>query len=203
MTNNPLPLEFFEAFVRGLAHQLRTPLSTISNELHYLGALTRPEEVERSSTKCKEIAGVLNKIQMPSIGIGSTREPLSKLLQAIKADLHTPECYCNCALETTQYALLLVRDYVMHCVDNTNERVDMSAYLQDNLISLSLTVDGFKDQRYHGNFQSLTKYSLVVLERDAHFPALAEAIFIAQNFTTALTSAELLTYTISIPITHD
>ena len=47
------------AFGRALSHQVRTPLSVISNDLFYLQTLIAPEECQRSLERCKSISDIL------------------------------------------------------------------------------------------------------------------------------------------------
>lgn len=47
------------AFSRALSHQMRTPLSVISNDLFYLQTLVAPEECQRSLERCKSISDIL------------------------------------------------------------------------------------------------------------------------------------------------
>lgn len=65
--------------LRGLAHDIRTPLSVISNELSYLSSEERPL---RGLARCREIAELLRRLQAPRL---AALEPLE--LEACLAQL--------------------------------------------------------------------------------------------------------------------
>jgi hypothetical protein len=58
MTGEPRALLFLGAFARALAHQIRTPLSVVSNELVCIGA-EHPELVSTANPRVKDITEIL------------------------------------------------------------------------------------------------------------------------------------------------
>lgn len=47
-------------YLRTLAHDIRTPLSIISNDLSYLSSLVGDSETKRPIDKCRQISELLN-----------------------------------------------------------------------------------------------------------------------------------------------
>lgn len=59
MKDNELPFFLLKTFARALGHQLRTPLSVISNDLSFLKASESTLECDRSINRCKELGSIL------------------------------------------------------------------------------------------------------------------------------------------------
>src|SRR4051812_47237557 len=70
-------IQLLAAFSRALGHQLRTPLSVISNELAYLGSAHPGEDISRAVERCKSITGILQNINVPG---GSLCDPVRMAL---------------------------------------------------------------------------------------------------------------------------
>lgn len=96
MIPNPRITLLLAAFGRALSHQVRTPLSVISNDLFYLQTLIAPEECQRSLERCKSISDILAAACQVS-----TRPPsfeavrLDVLLRDVFACLITEQCSIN------------------------------------------------------------------------------------------------------------
>ncbi len=58
-TKDTLALNLLSSLVRALSHQIRTPLSVISNDLSYFKNLLPEGECQRSLERCKEISNIL------------------------------------------------------------------------------------------------------------------------------------------------
>lgn len=56
VAQNLVPLELMTSLVRVLSHQIRTPLSVISNDLTYFKSLISPDECQRGIDKCRQIS---------------------------------------------------------------------------------------------------------------------------------------------------
>jgi hypothetical protein len=54
--------DLLSAFCHALAHQLRTPLSVISNDLAYFKSILPAGETERSAKRLNEVTGLLKKL---------------------------------------------------------------------------------------------------------------------------------------------
>ncbi len=61
-------LELFEIFLRGLGHQIRTPLSVVINDLAYINSRFPEVECQRPLTRARDIANILSELT-PQSGI--------------------------------------------------------------------------------------------------------------------------------------
>lgn len=62
LPSNPKPLLLITALLRSLGHELRTPLSVISNELYNLSFQVPKSEISLAQTRCLEIGDRLKQI---------------------------------------------------------------------------------------------------------------------------------------------
>lgn len=86
------PFQLVSALARALSHQIRTPLSIISNDLFFFQSLIDPQECRRSLEKTRCIAGILN--QACAMGKEELRrEPidLESLARDVFADAAAPD----------------------------------------------------------------------------------------------------------------
>jgi hypothetical protein len=58
------PFELVGTLAEALSHLIRTPLSVISNDLHYFAGRIPAEELERSNEKCRRIAESLSSVAL-------------------------------------------------------------------------------------------------------------------------------------------
>lgn len=75
-------LEILTAFTKALSHKIRTPLSVISNELHYLGTKVSKEEIERANSQCKKISDILSAASLIEGDLSFERFNTSELLKS-------------------------------------------------------------------------------------------------------------------------
>lgn len=59
-------LELLSLFLRGLSHTVRTPLSVIANEFHYLQSRVGAEECARGVNRTNELAELFHHLELPS-----------------------------------------------------------------------------------------------------------------------------------------
>ena len=80
----PTCAELLGATLRTLSHELRSPLSVVSNELQYLASRLPAEECARAQRRCQEVSDLLKQM------CGMSSEPLCK--SCVKID----DCLTSC-----------------------------------------------------------------------------------------------------------
>lgn len=203
MSSSQEQLSLIDAFVRGLNHYLRTPLSTISNELHYLGSLTSEKEVARSKEKCREISLFLDGLQIPGIRNQVKLESLDEILAGLNITI-APNVMCYCSLEPAKFAFDTIALFInasFGAEDFTVKRFFVSD--ENKVAKLSFEVPFSNLPAKPGNYNSLTQFCTVCMDKDAHLPALAESIFWAFNMKTELQCDQAYVYSVEIPVEYE
>ena len=94
LQENRLHFQLVSNLVRGLVHQLRTPLSVISNDLSYFKTLLPEGECERSRMRCREITAILKEFTawVPA-ALDMQRVSFALLLDEIARQRRFAMCY--------------------------------------------------------------------------------------------------------------
>lgn len=198
MDQTDKPFIVLKAFIRGLSHSLRTPLSTISNELHYLESLHGGSEFSRSREKCKEISDLLRELEVISIPASSDLIPAIDVLAPFKGiteDILIDKFVKNG--QSVKRALELVMQFFQKkLLNDLNEQIIESS---QSSLKLTLAADVKLTDTKKGNFESLTNYCSNILDIDSQFMALAESLLWSAGCTLEVIAFDSIYYSITIP----
>ena len=169
-----------QAFVRALSHRIRTPLSVVSNDLHYLKTFAPPGECDSSADRCREIAKILSETTI----LGSAPLTIESLrlgdffqLPEVSVNYHlTPDAFQLMVLADTERWGVLFRELLVLLRSLSNEpgKVHVAATASAGRIELDLELSAVLAPRQVHT--SLSSFFCGELGRDSFVAPLLDAL---------------------------
>lgn len=197
-------LLFLGSFVRVLSHQIRTPLSVISNELSYFEGLLPPGEAERSMLRCRQISDILN----AALGPGKYTLELEDLPIERVADLISDLKYVlPCTERIRMRADLALMKYALDALRHTLSQLAKSGRVEVNLVVFDTFIDlaysfelAFAALLPEQKFTSLTEPVCSVLRFDLVDPLYCDSILWAHGCSLRFSTAASASFHVQFPV---
>jgi len=178
-SSHQTPLTLLSAFVRALAHKVRTPLSVITNDLTYLRTLVPPEECERSLERSREIANLLRRLcDGCDADLDLRPLTLSAVLPPNLASLS------ECTVVGDEQKLRLAFEFLNEVLFSLGRgAIDAVGTVTPECTNLEIrhVMDGARPELDGRRFECFTALVNIALERDTPFPPLLDALLLAHG----------------------
>jgi len=187
---------FVSALVRALSHQIRTPLSVISNELSYFKTLLPADECNRSLERCRGISEILSEISPKCLhDFSLNRIELAELLLVLKdyrvdlSALKGKSVVSNAdqlrsALDLAEKALCVLGPI-------SNKEIQIAPRQLEIMIAIRPASE-VKDRIGNSAFQFLSELICRKLEADSSLAPLADLLFWGAGAKTEISCDSLL-----------
>ena len=156
------------SFGRALSHQVRTPLSVISNDLYCIQTQGNLHECRRSLDKCKSISSILSSAcVLEPRSWQNQRLNLGDIMKQEFPLSNSQECYVQGDLESMKRCFKLLSELFN---SQGYKNVDSKCYLEDGsvLCSFSLTQEDFEVEVFYCSevLSSFTEFYNYLLGQD-------------------------------------
>ncbi len=178
-TSHGTALALLSAFVRAIAHKVRTPLSVITNDLSYLQTLVPPNECDRSLERSREIANLLRRlcevgdaeVVLKPLLLGAVLPP--NLAGLSELTVLGDESKLRLAFEFMNEVLFALGRGAMDVAGSVTQA--------SSIIELRHAMDVARPEIDGQSFETFTSLVNLALERDSPFPPLLDALLLAHG----------------------
>lgn len=211
--NDGRGLLLLSALGRALSHQIRTPLSVVSNELQYIKSTFPDSGCNRGLDRCREISDILSTLSvLNSHESGKIPVSIAKLIEEL-SHAHHIECksevlestynlICNCDQLVAVVSMLstLLLDVGDQHAEQRNSGAHLSVEVADNRLLLHMKIPDYWNSRNLGSGLSITEIFSVRLGSDSLMPPLIDAVLWEHGAELTLETGESGWLAIYIPL---
>lgn len=191
-------LRLLNALIRALAHQVRTPLSVISNELTVYKTLLPGENVGRLLERCRGISALLQKVSLPHERSDVAADIVS-IARAEGAEVRGAQSVFV-GLSERQARWLCAALRAVFCPGSAPWVVHMNVHESSVVLSFTADHPGFTTLSEMGSRAECTELFNYALDLDLLEPPLIDALLQSLGAQIRIEPRPEGTVTISIPL---